>query len=415
MRKLRLALLAILFVVGLTALLAEALLRLFPSWYTEYGNNIYYRYTQDKNILTPEPNQNASFRNSCYNIPEIKINSVGYRSYEWDKLGTTRIAVLGDSFVEGKQVAENTYFAAALRGVLHVDVLNFGVSGYGTIHEYLQYVRDVRSYKPKIVLLFFCTFNDVNGNSCKLLSGGSMLSCASIENGAVVVDEKKGQKKIKSLVNFLYRYYKTSLFIKTVFLQHRIDARSKEKISVLPDDYYAYMPPNGDWPEAWALTEYFLKELKRETDRDNATLILIPVVEHIRMVKSVDEELKKTLGVEAPKGFDPEYPVRWLAQTAQKNNIIFYNPEPFFRRYRDDHNLPYPYFSYRCDGHWNPLTHFLMANLAAEFLINNGLMANKDNLLAEAENNLRRTPREIMGDAAYKAIYEGGFYNGVVK
>ncbi|MBF0459059.1 MAG: SGNH/GDSL hydrolase family protein [Nitrospirae bacterium] len=416
MKKVRLVLLAAVFVVLLTAVLAEVLLRLFPSWYTDYGNNIYYRYTEDKNILTLEPNQDTSSSHACYNISKIKTNSAGYRSYEWDKLGRFRIAVLGDSFVEARQAAEDAHFSAVLRGLLAVDVLNFGVSGYGTIHEYLQYVRDVRSFKPNVVILFFCTFNDVNGNSCKLMADGSLLSCARMENGAVVIDEKKGKKKFKTLINYLYRYYKTALFLKTVYLQHRVDPGAREKTNVLPEDYYSYMPPKGDWPEAWALTEHFLAELKKETEKDNATLIVIPVVEYIRMVRNPALELRKALGVEAPKEFDPELPVRRLHEIAARNNIIFYNPEPFFRRYRDAHNLPPPYFSYRCEGHWNPMTHFLMANMAAQYLIKNGIIATDDNTaLAAIENNLRRSPVEILGEPAYKEIYEGGFYNSTVR
>ncbi|MCG6553580.1 MAG: SGNH/GDSL hydrolase family protein [Candidatus Magnetominusculus sp. LBB02] len=411
MKRLRLVLLAVFIVVTITALFVEILLRLLPNWYTEYGNNIFYRYTQDKHILTLEPNQAAPYRHACYRIPLVSVNAEGYRSYEWNNLaGPVRIAVLGDSFVEGKQAGENAYFAARLRGLLKQDVLNFGISGYGTIHEYLQYVRDVRNYRPKIVLLFFCTFNDVNGNACKLMGGGSLLSCAKMENGGVVIDEKKDQKAMKSIINFLYRHYKTSLFIKTVFFQHRVDPAAREKSNVLPEDYYSYMPPKGDWPEAWALTEHFLKELKTETEKDNATLIVIPVVEHIRMVKDFKAELRKAFNIEAPLGFDPEYPVRRLQEISQGNNIVFYNPEPFFRRYRDEFNLPEPYFAYRCEGHWNPLTHYLMANLAAEYLIKNGYLDNNA-ALKEAQSNLRRTPKEILGDAGYKEIYEGGFYN----
>ncbi|MBF0318816.1 MAG: SGNH/GDSL hydrolase family protein [Nitrospirae bacterium] len=415
-RKVRLVLLAVIFVLLLTGILAEVMLRLFPNWYTDYGNNIYYRYAPDKNILTLEPNQSSSFGHACYNISKIKVNSAGYRSYEWDKPANFRIAVLGDSYMEAKQAPEGAYFAAALRGLLHVDVLNFGISGYGTIHEYLQYVKDVRNYKPQIVLLFFCTLNDINGNSCKMLKGGSLLSCASTAGGAVVIDEKKGRKRLKTLVNYLYRYYKTSLFIKTVFFQHRLDSPAREKTAALPDDYYAYMPPKGGWAEAWSFTEHFLRELKSETEKDNATLILIPVVEHIRMVKNPAEELRSSLGVEAPKEFDPEYPARRLQEAADKYNIAFYNPEPFFRSYRDAHNLPSPYFAYRCEGHWNPLTHFLMANLAAEYLIKNGMISSTNSALpAEIERNLNRSPREILGEAAYKEIYEGGFYNGVMR
>ncbi len=60
--------------------------------------------------------------------------------------GTCRIAVLGDSFTEAVQVAEDKTFSAVLErelghcpGLANVraEVLNFGVAGYGTAQELL--------------------------------------------------------------------------------------------------------------------------------------------------------------------------------------------------------------------------------------------------------------------------------------
>lgn len=72
---------------------------------------------------------------------------------------TYRIALLGDSLVEGLQVPiEQTYgkiLEKDLARRLHrpVEVLNFGTSGYSTVQEYLQLDEKVFKYSPDMVLV----------------------------------------------------------------------------------------------------------------------------------------------------------------------------------------------------------------------------------------------------------------------
>ncbi|MBS1995362.1 MAG: hypothetical protein JSS86_03590 [Cyanobacteria bacterium SZAS LIN-2] len=96
----------------------------------------------------------------------------GYaRSYlNWDGLresniplakppGTYRIALLGDSMVEGLQVPLEETFGQKLQkqltARLHrpVQVINFGTSGYSTVQEALLMKRKVFRYSPDMVLL----------------------------------------------------------------------------------------------------------------------------------------------------------------------------------------------------------------------------------------------------------------------
>jgi lysophospholipase L1-like esterase len=73
-------------------------------------------------------------------------------------VGTYRVAVLGDSLVEGLQSEiEKTFgyrMGKELSKELHhpVEVLNFGNSGYSTAQEYLQ-LKKVWKYSPDLVLL----------------------------------------------------------------------------------------------------------------------------------------------------------------------------------------------------------------------------------------------------------------------
>jgi lysophospholipase L1-like esterase len=96
--------------------------------------------------------------------------------------GVVRIAVLGDSYTEALQVEEDERFTSRLEEMLNsrgglqgrrVEVLNFGVSGYGTCQELLLLDTTVLRYSPDVVLLQFMTGNDVLDNT-RVLSGDPM-------------------------------------------------------------------------------------------------------------------------------------------------------------------------------------------------------------------------------------------------
>ncbi len=68
--------------------------------------------------------------------------------------GVQRIAVFGDSFTYGLAMADGETFCARLEAALApIEVLNFGVNGYGTDQQYLYWSREGERYQPDIVLL----------------------------------------------------------------------------------------------------------------------------------------------------------------------------------------------------------------------------------------------------------------------
>jgi hypothetical protein len=97
---------------------------------------------------------------------EIATNRAGFRDTEHERHprdGVHRIAVIGDSFVVGSGVAFSDIFPSRLRGLLpHVDVLNFGVSGTGPVHSLRLWHRVVATYQPEVVLACLFAGNDAS-------------------------------------------------------------------------------------------------------------------------------------------------------------------------------------------------------------------------------------------------------------
>src|SRR5205814_5679346 len=68
-----------------------------------------------------------------------------------------------------------------------VEVINFGVSGYGTAQEFITLRNKALFYSPDIVILAFTTYNDVYDNS-RTLSKTADVPYFVYQNGDLVYD-----------------------------------------------------------------------------------------------------------------------------------------------------------------------------------------------------------------------------------
>ena len=71
------------------------------------------------------------------------------------RLSRQRVALVGDSFTFGLDVSYEDSWGHRLERQLgpDVQVLNFGVEAYGVDQAYLRYLRDVRPWRPQVVIL----------------------------------------------------------------------------------------------------------------------------------------------------------------------------------------------------------------------------------------------------------------------
>jgi lysophospholipase L1-like esterase len=107
-----------------------------------------------------------------FRVP-IAINSRGLRDRELAPAkprGTVRILVIGDSFTYGSGVAGEETYPKRLERLLvgqagvTVEVINAGVSGYGTVHEAAFLRAEGWSYEPDILVLQVFPQNDLDDN-----------------------------------------------------------------------------------------------------------------------------------------------------------------------------------------------------------------------------------------------------------
>jgi hypothetical protein len=99
-------------------------------------------------------------------------NSLGFRDAEFQPDGRPIMLFIGDSFVWGVDAEAGERFTDLLRDRLpQFQIVNAGVSGYGTDQEYLWLQRIWSSVRPQVVVMFFCTDNDRLDNVSNLRYG----------------------------------------------------------------------------------------------------------------------------------------------------------------------------------------------------------------------------------------------------
>lgn len=95
---------------------------------------------------------------------ETKTNSLGFRGPEPDTT-KDKIMIIGDSFVSNIFIDTDSIFASRLDNKLNnVQVLNFGVDGFGTVQEYLLLKKYLKEIDPVLIIFVVYLRNDFSDN-----------------------------------------------------------------------------------------------------------------------------------------------------------------------------------------------------------------------------------------------------------
>lgn len=148
--------------LAISAAGVEVALRLYGDQILAMGNQFVFFRFDDKLGWANTPNSEGWFARSEFRN-FIKINSAGMRDREpiQENKDIRRIAVLGDSFTWGVGAEYGERFTELLeKQDPSLDVLNYGVSGFGPTQELVQ-LDEILAKKPDFVVLVLCLSNDV--------------------------------------------------------------------------------------------------------------------------------------------------------------------------------------------------------------------------------------------------------------
>jgi hypothetical protein len=327
----------------------------------------------------------------------VRINKAGFRDQDHSKqkpANTLRIAVLGDSYAEAPQVPlESTFWAVAsqeLQGCgrldgQRVEVLNFGVSGYGTAQELLTLRHRVWDYSPDMVMLAITTANDISDNVRELKqinqsSQSKVIPYFVYLGNALVLDNSFLESE--EYRSRLSRGYSDKLRNHSRLLQmlnHVRQLRANNWRPKLPgwipvdrehlpepgllDDIYR-QPSTSVWDAAWRLTEDLVVQMRDEVARKRAKYIVVTLSNGIQVHPdaAVRERFKESLGIT-----ELFYPDMRIKSLGEREHFPVINLAPRMRAYASEHKL----FLHGFDntmlgiGHWNENGHGVAGHIIA--------------------------------------------------
>ncbi len=219
----------------------------------------------------------------------VRINRHGFRDkdYTIERNDKKRMVVLGDSYTEAFQVdLEQTYHGRLEAEFAdRLEVLNFGVSGYGTAQELLTYKHFARAFKPDIVVLAFYPGNDLQDN-VKDLSDNYPRPYFTLGQDGLELDDsfRRSPKQRRSkFVYDLYYYLTDHSIILSLLDQLRYrkmrepseQQRGLVRAVSKADSDLIYAPRSQSHRDAWLLTERLILELAAEVRKDGAQFVLL--------------------------------------------------------------------------------------------------------------------------------------------
>ena len=317
----------------------------------------------------------------------IEINSDGFRDdmYSKDKAkDAVRIAVLGDSFTLAVQVGVEENYSSVIEKELQncanlkdkkIEVMNFGVDGYGTAQALLMLREKVWDYNPDIVILSFFIGNDIIDNSAKLESNhyrpffvyknGELVPDYSFRNLSLEHSDRYWITMVDRLPSGLVNRSR----ILQVAKKAERDLKQKNLLRHLNQLNAKNFrePADPVWEEAWNITEDLIGIMNQEVQEKNAQFLLVSIGDPMQVHPNpaVRQSFMKTSKIE-----DFFYPDKRLKALGDREDFPVLNLAKPFQTYSEENNICLHGFETAapCAGHWNPDGHEFAGKLIANQL-----------------------------------------------
>ncbi|HEX8180961.1 MAG TPA: SGNH/GDSL hydrolase family protein [Pyrinomonadaceae bacterium] len=347
----------------------------------------------------------------------VSINCQGLRDREHafqKPPNTLRIAVVGDSYAEALQVPVEDAFWAVLErrlqacpalGARKVEVINFGVSGYGTAQELITLEQQVWAYQPDVVLLAVTTNNDITDN-VRALKKTDEIPYFILRDGQLTLDDSfrtnRAFRLRNSWLNRAGRWLRDSLRVIQAIhqTQHALKARldahrartaqtaqpARPNAAAQPAAQQGAADPNGGatgeelgadnlvyrqprdevWQDAWRVTEALVVRMRDEVQSHGAQFVVVTLSNGIQIYpdRTAREAFAARLGVP-----DLLYPDTRIHMLCTRENIPVLTLAPQLQLYADEHKVFLHGFGHDLgNGHWNQTGHHLAGELIAQQL-----------------------------------------------
>lgn len=322
----------------------------------------------------------------------LAINAAGMRDRAHSLAkppGTLRIAVLGDSYAEGREVPLEQTFWSVLERELNqsvagpdrpIEVLNFGVRGYSTVQELLTLRCCVWQYSPNVVLLALHLGNDVSDNSPSLDRTTTRYARPYLVHAPEgwAIDRSFRRDWRFRTAKFVAPLVATSRLLQLVvhgqhvILHRRSITRSAAAVadmdSELGVDSRLY-PDARDpqWAEAWSTIDTLIAMIARESAQHGARFVVLCTTIPIQVYPDSTLRQRFARQVGAP---DLLLPNRRIRAMGERGGFPVLDFTEELQSYADQHHRFLHGFpnTRPGSGHWNALGHLLAGQATARWM-----------------------------------------------
>jgi hypothetical protein len=319
----------------------------------------------------------------------LSYNSMGLRGGEisYEKPDDVfRILLIGDSFIEAREVNDDETVYAQLNTILadyrtadgkRFEVIGAGATGWGTAQSYLYYHVEGYRFSPDVVINVFI-INDVVDNYPALFYPERGIDFV-VDDTVRIVSSSESQPRTQPMVLWLNALPDWMQASRTIQLLRQIFFPPLTPLTVIrdvpqshPQDYIFLRQPALDgYPEAWQRTERIFEIWDAEAEANAAQLMLLQVdvgVSYLRGV--VDRHIDKPDWV-----WDAELPTTRLEAILFPLDIPLIGTGDYYEAYAAEQGLlVHDALFLPTDGHWNTRGHLVTAQRLFEALVEQGIV-----------------------------------------
>lgn len=297
-----------------------------------------------------------------------KVNSFGWRDVERSLTkpeNTYRLAMLGDSFVEGLEVEfDSTFLAIAekrlnAKSVRAIELMNFGRIGLTQSEEFILLQEEVARFDPDMVAVLFWPENDIRDINRKtavnLLRPFYILS----ENGELILDTSFTQNREYKMKVIMFPFKRRSVLLSFLLERYGLLRWRMREAKVSPSEpvqakltkelSLQTAHPNPIYAQNYRLNKLLIKEMAEFCAERGIRFLLISAC---AVYKTEDQDRKR----EIDPTFKPDFFDEDLRAFADSLHIEFLGlHQPFEDHYRrTKRSLTW--------GHWNYEGHRVVAD-----------------------------------------------------
>jgi hypothetical protein len=295
----------------------------------------------------------------------------------------------------------------AFTGGRKVEVVNFGVSGYGTAQELITLREKVWDYSPDLVMLAVTTNNDISDN-LRVLKKTDEIPYFVYADGQLRLDDSFLQTRsfrlrestlsrlgawIRDSSRVIQAFHQAHHALKNYLASRRarnemhasslLQSQSQSQTQAqaqtqnadngaaadeeLGTDNLIYREPkDAVWNDAWRVTEALMLRMREEVSNHGAKFVVVTLSNGIQVFPEPGgrQAFMQRLGVK-----DLFYPDQRIRALCERENINVITLAPALQTYAEQHKVFLHGFGKDLgNGHWNTLGHKVAGKMLADKL-----------------------------------------------